>query len=909
MKHLNKTYLARYIILMSILLIINAFLGITLGTLSSSSLRELIYSHMLDTSKTAAAMIDGDALGNIKKEDQNTPEYKSILKTLTYFLDNMEIEYIYCVKETSKGTFVFTIDSDPEEPAEFGSPIVYTDALREAGNGIPSVDKSASEDQWGEVYSAFCPVFDSNDNVSGIVAVDFSKEWYDEQITSQIRTTIIVISSSLLIGTSMIIILSRNAQKRRRINQHLSQQLYSTADIYISLYEADFINDTYTEIHNRNKEAAKMIGKSGSGNQQILNKVMEAFSAPSTRDIILDFVDLSKLDDRLKDHNTVICEFLSISGKWCRARFIASERSISGKVTNAMWLIEDIHEEKQTRDKMSETAQQLSMQLRTIAYIYTAVYDVDIINDSFVEISSNEKLISNAVVNDKNSAQKALKIALSSLTSDLFREDVLDFVEFRNIEKNTRETGNATIEFLNSKGNWYRGRFIVSERTNEGRLSHVIWTVENIDAERKERESLRDLSERAAEANEAMWAFLVNMAQNIRTPLNSLMTTNDMIINESFDRNTAARSESIKADGNTILELINNMRDFSELEAGRITIKPAEYQLSVMIQDLVEMIKPSIEDNCLEFIPDINDDIPGTLWGDVERIRQIIANILTNAVKYTEKGSVTLSIQYRRLADDKNSIILAVSVKDTGIGIKKEDIEKLFSKFDRIENRYDHRVKGAGLGINITQRLLELMDSTLEVESVYGEGTTFSFGLRQRVVSWEKLNYNKKLTENTENSPTEATDKEVPETAEKKLSAAPDPKYRSDSTIIPEFLYGIVEISPYCGIKNCGSPRAFMQTLYTFSHTFDKTLRNIKLCCNAKDISKTTEALEELSSVFRMIGAVLLSDMAQGLEADGREENIIKLAHDMPLFLNRCRRLSSQLTPLRMGKDNYGVNL
>ncbi len=241
----------------------------------------------------------------------------------------------------------------------------------------------------------------------------------------------------------------------------------------------------------------------------------------------------------------------------------------------------------------------------------------------------------------------------------------------------------------------------------------------------------------AEEATQAKSSFLANMSHEIRTPINAVLGMNEMILRECSDKEILAYSENIRSAGNALLGLVNNILDFSKIEAGRMDIDPAEYDLSSVINDLVNMIQIRADDKDLLLDLVIDKSIPKILYGDEIRIKQIITNLLTNAVKYTQKGSVTFKIGYEK-KDDEN-ILLKVTVKDTGIGIKEEDISRLFVKFDRIEESRNRNIEGTGLGMNITMSLLELMGSTLDVKSIYGEGSEFAFSLEQKVIRWEEL--------------------------------------------------------------------------------------------------------------------------------------------------------------------------
>ena len=213
MKRLSPT--ARSLILMCAFLIaMNLLLGFVLIRNSQRAIREQIESRMLDVSNTAAAMLDGDVLRTLQAEDVNTPAFQAIHNTLFRFEQNIELAYIYCVRALDDGSFVFTIDPDPESPGAFGDHIPYTEALYNASLGTPGVDKEAYVDQWGRFYSAYSPVFDSNGNVTDIVAVDFTADWYDRQLSNQLKAIVSISGISILVA-SIIIFLIFNRYKKR----------------------------------------------------------------------------------------------------------------------------------------------------------------------------------------------------------------------------------------------------------------------------------------------------------------------------------------------------------------------------------------------------------------------------------------------------------------------------------------------------------------------------------------------------------------------------------------------------------------------------------------------------------------------------------------------------------------------
>lgn len=255
--------------------------------------------------------------------------------------------------------------------------------------------------------------------------------------------------------------------------------------------------------------------------------------------------------------------------------------------------------------------------------------------------------------------------------------------------------------------------------------------------------------EEATAAADAKSSFLANMSHEIRTPINAVLGMNEMILREVQDEEIRDYARNIQSAGTALLSLINDILDISKIESGKMELVPEKYQLGGLLYDILLVVRLRAEAKGLQLILDIDENIPGELYGDEVRIRQVITNILTNAVKYTEKGSVTLRVKMEK-RDDRH-IILKVAVKDTGIGIR-DSKEVLFASFQRGRDLRAHHIEGTGLGLSITRQLLEMMGSDLDMESVYGKGSSFSFELVQTVVSEEPMGdlndlYRKRLSQ------------------------------------------------------------------------------------------------------------------------------------------------------------------
>jgi signal transduction histidine kinase/DNA-binding NarL/FixJ family response regulator len=268
-------------------------------------------------------------------------------------------------------------------------------------------------------------------------------------------------------------------------------------------------------------------------------------------------------------------------------------------------------------------------------------------------------------------------------------------------------------------------------------LKKTVYAIEEYIGHINEENELEKELEVAQKASEAKSSFLSNMSHEIRTPINAVLGLNEMILRESHEDQTLEYANGVKSAGNSLLGIINDILDFSKIEAGKMDILPVQYNLGSTINDLINLVAVKAEDKGLTLNMDIDGTLPSVLIGDEIRIKQCVTNVLTNAVKYTEKGSVTLGVTWRK-ADD-NNIFLKFRVQDTGIGIKEEDLEKLYSPFERIEEIRNRSIEGTGLGMSIVKKLLALMDTRLEVKSIYGEGSDFSFEVKQEVASWDEL--------------------------------------------------------------------------------------------------------------------------------------------------------------------------
>jgi len=243
----------------------------------------------------------------------------------------------------------------------------------------------------------------------------------------------------------------------------------------------------------------------------------------------------------------------------------------------------------------------------------------------------------------------------------------------------------------------------------------------------------KEMEDAVRAASQAKSAFLANMSHELRTPLNVVIgLTDSMLENDTLDRDIADNLAKISNAGSTLLSIVNDILDISKIESGKLELVPVEYQMSSLLSDVITLVVTRIGEKPISFALDINDDLPNILYGDDLRVKQIFNNLLSNAIKYTRKGTVKLSVICQR--NDKD-LSMEIAVSDTGIGIREEDIKKLFSEYNQVDTHANRSIEGTGLGLAITKRLSEMMGGGISVESVYGEGTTFRVNIQQGFVS------------------------------------------------------------------------------------------------------------------------------------------------------------------------------
>ena len=299
--------------------------------------------------------------------------------------------------------------------------------------------------------------------------------------------------------------------------------------------------------------------------------------------------------------------------------------------------------------------------------------------------------------------------------------------------------------------------YMISGYTNQGKflsIGTIIFAFQIMHAQGIEYDKVQNEKSKLEISDKVQAEFLANMSHEIRTPINTVIGMNEMILRESRDDAVLSYAQDIQASGQTLLSLVNDILDFSRIESGGIKLVPKPYELATVIHEINSMVRFRAEWKGLQFEILVDGDTPAVLYGDAFRVREVILNLIDNAIKYTEKGKITLSVTARALDEEGNSpvqskeetglstakaIELQIAVKDTGVGVKESDQKLIFQKFQRVQSGWSQNIQGTGLGLPITNYFVEIMNGHIQLDSVFGEGSCFTAYIPQWQLNEDRI--------------------------------------------------------------------------------------------------------------------------------------------------------------------------
>ena len=588
------------IIVMTFLITANVFLGIVLVRQSNSALKTHLDDRLLDIAKTAADMIDGDEYEAISGRDENDESYMRIYSTLKYFQDNIELEFIYGVRKLEDNTYIFTVDPAEEDASEYGELVHVTRALETAFEGESAVDSVPYEDSWGRFYSAYTPIFNSKGDVVGVVAVDFSAAYYDQQFNKNILILVTGIICSIIIGIIIISVYSRKIKNREamdRVNEQAGKMITAMASDYRSVYFVDIDND---------------------------------------RGIC--YRAHSKLEDGVKEG-----------------------------------------EEFKFSEKFTEYA--------------------------------------------------------NTFVTEEYRQDFLDFIAVDSIRKKLEDRDLVAFRYLTCRDGQhsYEMLRVAGVRRVEDRDDHTVHAIgvgftdvdEQIREDIEQRKALSEALAIAEEANNAKTVFLSNMSHEIRTPMNAIIGLDSLALSEeNVPESVKEYLIKIGSSAQHLLNIINDILDMSRIESGKMVIKNDRFSLKKLFEFIDTMMVSQCGEKGLAYVSKMEENVGEYFFGDDMKLKEILINILGNSVKYTDRGgSITFKVE--KIAGYGNKSTLLFTVTDTGIGMDKDFLPRIFDSFAQEDVSAINKYGSTGLGMAITKNLVDMMNGRIEVDSKKGEGSEF----------------------------------------------------------------------------------------------------------------------------------------------------------------------------------------
>lgn len=510
---------------------------------------------------------------------------------------------------------------------------------------------------------------------------------------------------------------------------------------YTSVYYLDLAADALMPIRVESASNAARIPEVKSGGSLSFEQTMTTYCVnyvtEQDQDAFLHFFDKSTLEERLRDTERFSMRYRcrpNLAGhQFFEAQIIrvSDDPSENQKLLVAFRHIdEQFLVEQRHQQELEEALQKERLSneiLSAISKIYYSIFRIDLEKDFYEEISSDNKV--HHLTGKSGRASTEMVELCNTFVVPEYRERILRFFDVTTLADRLQNEDTIANEYLATDGNWHTARFIVKRRSETGRVTHILYVTRLISDTKRREQNWILIAEEANKANAAKTEFISQIAHDIRTPLNAILGFLS-ITRAHIDDPERVRYglDKIQVAGDFLHELVDDVLDISRIENGQMKLQPEKISLTRFFNEFPALVEQNQMGKSLQFHYDLHALPQEFVLADPLRLKQIYSNILSNAVKYTPSGgSVTMEIQESPAKE--NAVCLSVTIRDTGIGMSKEYMDKMYSKFSRETDTRINKVSGYGLGLSIVKQLVDMMGGTIHVESAPGKGTSFRVDL------------------------------------------------------------------------------------------------------------------------------------------------------------------------------------
>ncbi len=464
----------------------------------------------------------------------------------------------------------------------------------------------------------------------------------------------------------------------------------------------------------------------------ICKNYCESYVANKDKEYFLSTLNIDNIKERLSKQKGYSFNYEVIPNKdgkrYFEARLIriGNKNEINGCLLAFRYIDDIVLKEKKVQQQLQKALDEASLSneiISAISKVYISIYRIDLIKDHYEEISSREEM--HYLTGVSGVASKKLKEICDKFAKDEYKNEVLKFFDLNTLKDRLMDEENVGIEFKTVDDSWLLSRFIVKKRDENNVPTNVLYVTRNVSDQKRKEEYLAIEVENERKANEAKSDFLSIISHDIRTPINAISGFSELGIKEASDDISVNNFKMIKSASNYLTSVVNNVLDATSIERGALTLQNEEVSIKNLSSEVDKIINGIVvKSNRQKRSINIHDIKHDKIYVDVVKLKQIIFNLFNNACIYTsEDGSITIDVYQKDYKDNK--VTLCIDVKDTGIGMSNEFQKVMFEKYSREVDTRISQTRGLGMGLNIVKKYVELLNGTVDVDSIKDVGTTF----------------------------------------------------------------------------------------------------------------------------------------------------------------------------------------